>query len=308
MSWLLKNWEQKLIALLLSLVFWAVVRHTVGEGPRRVFTNLPLREVGLPEDLRIVRGETVVEVEARALGDASVLDQIRGEDLRVEVDLRNAKPGEGIYDVVLRKTRFDGMVEFTPRPAKVRLVIERYVSMRMPISVEQIGEGPMLKSSEWTLGMERVTVRGAESQLLEARRAVVRVDQGSVSPGQSYELPVLILDESGRVLDVTVDPARVRFTVLPRALLTSAMAPVQVDWRGSVPFGYRIVDYTIEPPVVEVSGDANRMQGLRVVLTEPLDLTSVRSSTTKTLRVVVAEGLSCIPSEVRVTVRVARSQ
>ncbi len=308
MNWLLRNWQQKTIALLLSLMLWAVVKHSGQDQPRRTFTNLPLREVGLPDDLRIVRGETTVEVEARALGDPSILEEIKTEDLKPQVDLTHAKPGEGLYDVILPKTRFDTMVEFTPRPSKVRLVIEPYGEMRMPVTVEQIGDGPLLKSSDWTLSHERVTVRGTASLLQEASRAVVRVDQTSISPGQSFELPVLVLDESNRVLEVTVDPARVRFTVMPKGLLTSAMLPVQVAWEGSLPPGYRIVDYSVEPAVVEVSGDPDRMRQVKTVETEPFDLRSVQSNVSKTLALRPVGGLTCKPTEVKVTLRIARTR
>lgn len=304
MTRLINNWPQKLLAILIAFILWAFVIRTGAKQPRALFTNVPYQELNLPEGLRITEGQTTIEIEARALVDSSVLDEIKIEDIRPVVDLSNAKPGIAEYPVQIQKTRFDTTVQFTPRPSKVRLRIERYLQVNMPVEVEQVGEGQPLKESDWTLSRAMVTVKGVESILNEAERAVVQVNQEAVRPGQTYELPILVLDANGSPLSVSVEPPRIQFTLLPRGILTSAVLPVQVDWRGSVPTGHRLADYTLNPEVVTVSGDPDVLRNVKVIQTEPLILNNHRRSATVEVRVVPIDGVTIEPSIVRVSLRI----
>lgn len=305
MTRIFENWPQKLLAILIALILWVFVIRTGARQPRTVLTNVPYQELNLPDELRVTEGQTTIEVEARALIDPSILRQITVEDVKPVVDLSNAKPGVAEYPVQIPKNRFDTMVDFTPRPSKVRLRIERYIQTRMAVEVEQSQDGPQLKESDWTLSDTLVTVKGVESVVGRAERAVVRIDQGAMRPGQSYELPVTVLDSDGSPLNVSVEPPRVQFSLLPRGILTSVVLPVQVDWRGAVPAGYRLTDYTLHPEVVTVSGDPDVLRNIKMVRTQPLALGEHRKSTTVEVKVVPIQGATIEPSVIRVTLRIA---
>lgn len=301
---LFENWPQKLLAIFIAFILWFFVIRTGARQPRALLANVPYQEVNLPEGLRVTEGQTTVDIEARALIDPSILDEITVEDVKPIVDLSSAKPGVAEYPVQIPKTRFDTMVQFTPLPRRVKLHIERYTQIRLPVDVEQVGDGPLLEGSDWTLSTSAVTVKGVESVLERAQRAVVKVDQGAMRPGQSYELPVLVLDEAGSQLNVSVEPPRVQFSLVPQGILTSAVLPVQVDWRGAVPTGYRLSDYTLSPEVVTISGDPDVLRRIKVVRTEPLRLSNYLRSTTVELRLLPVEGATIEPSAVKVTLRI----
>ena len=191
---LFENWPQKLLAILIAFLLWVFVIRTGPKQPRARFANVPYQELNLPEGLRVTEGPTTIEIEARALIDPTVLDKITVEDIKPVVDLSSARPGVGEYPVQIPKTRFATEVQLTPRPGKVTLRIERYIESKLPVDVEQIGDGPLLAGSDWTLSNAMVTIKGVESIVQKAKRAIVRIDQGAIRPGQSYQLPVLILD------------------------------------------------------------------------------------------------------------------
>ncbi|MER3413796.1 MAG: hypothetical protein C4341_06075 [Armatimonadota bacterium] len=198
---LFENWPQKLLAILIAFLLWVFVIRTGPKQPRARFANVPYQELNLPEGLRVTEGPTTIEIEARALIDPTVLDKITVEDIKPVVDLSSARPGVGEYPVQIPKTRFATEVQLTPRPGKVTLRIERYIESKLPVDVEQIGDGPLLAGSDWTLSNAMVTIKGVESIVQKAKRAIVRIDQGAIRPGQSYQLPVLILDAAGSPLN-----------------------------------------------------------------------------------------------------------
>lgn len=301
---LFENWPQKLLAILIAFILWVFVMRTGAQQPRTLLANVPYEELNLPEGLRVTEGQTTIDIEARALIDPSILDEISVDDVTPVVDLSSARPGVAEYPITIPKTRFDTMVRFTPRPSSVRLRIERYLQSRMPVDVEQVGEGPLLAGSDWTLSNAMVTVKGVESVLEKAERAVIRIDQGAMRPGQSFELPVLVLDADGSPLNVSVEPPRVQFSLLPRGILTSVVLPVQVDWRGSVPTGHRLSDYTLDPEVVTVSGDPDVLRNIKVVRTEPLRLAEHQRSSTVEVRVLPIPGATIEPTVVKVSLRI----
>ncbi|MER3413795.1 MAG: hypothetical protein C4341_06070 [Armatimonadota bacterium] len=92
--------------------------------------------------------------------------------------------------------------------------------------------------------------------------------------------------------------------MIPRGILTSVLLPVQVDWRGSVPAGNRLSNYSLAPEVVTVSGDPNVLRNIKVVHTEPLRLNQYSRNATVKVKVVPIQGATVEPAVIRVSLQI----
>jgi YbbR domain-containing protein len=116
--------------------------------------------------------------------------------------------------------------------------------------------------------------------------------------GQTMLRPELV----GRVKALGVDPPRVKLQIERLARRT---LPVRPDLAGLPAFGFTVAESRVDPLEVEVTGPASRLDDLKEVSTEPIDLRGETALTSE--RVVglatVADFVNFAPDEVTVTVR-----
>jgi YbbR domain-containing protein len=95
-AWLLQHWGLKLGALLFSVGLWLFV--TTEDRGDAVFT-VPLEFVDPPPGVEVasLAVETII---VRVEGRRSLLRALREEDFRVEVSLRNARPGQFVARIL----------------------------------------------------------------------------------------------------------------------------------------------------------------------------------------------------------------
>lgn len=77
---------------------------------------------------------------------------------------------------------------------------------------------------------------------------------------------VRVLSVSPSLLTVRLEPHRTK------------EVPVRVEYRGSLPEGFRIVRTDVKPATYKVKGPQTRVQALREVVTLPVDLSGLRQS------------------------------
>src|SRR5579872_1016865 len=84
----IENWQRKLISLILAMIIWMVVNHSMTST--KVVHNIPVRVTNLPAEKTIegmqVNGLLNKKVSLTVTGNKSELDEVTGKDLEVIVD------------------------------------------------------------------------------------------------------------------------------------------------------------------------------------------------------------------------------
>ncbi len=88
---ILHNWPRKLVALVLSVVIWLVVHHSMTET--RTFNGVPLRVLNVPAGLTVAglqpNGCLEKKMNLTLVGNKDLIDQISPHDIEMVVDARN---------------------------------------------------------------------------------------------------------------------------------------------------------------------------------------------------------------------------
>ncbi len=114
------HWELKLLALLAAALLWGFV---VGGEQAEIVLTVPLEFVGIPPGLELT-GETPDSVGVQLRGLRVQLLRLRGEALRVQVPLANARPGETTLRLLRDDVRVPAGVQVVRiTPALLRVVL-----------------------------------------------------------------------------------------------------------------------------------------------------------------------------------------
>lgn len=146
----LDNWLRKLLSLILAMIIWMVVNHSMTST--KVVQNIPVRVVHLPP------GKTIAGMQASGIlhdrvtlslqGNKSALDEISEKDLEVVLDAQG-KPNEWVA-VIGKKEIVSLNPDFNPLKAISKVTAlektikqSKLVTEKIPIMVTQpIGEAP----------------------------------------------------------------------------------------------------------------------------------------------------------------------
>jgi hypothetical protein len=121
----------------------------------------------------------------------------------------------------------------------------------------------------------RVTLRGKEEAIFSVIEEDVEVyaDFGRFQSEGQYRIPVRVVRRGSSLniepLDIRVEPAEISVTLEQRIEKTVSLEPVI---RGSPPAGYDLVQYTIVPDSVQISGPRSLVNAVQTVRLEEVDL------------------------------------
>ena len=150
-----------------------------------------------------------------------------------------------------------------------------------------------------------VTLRGPRTILdgVDEARTRLALDLSGASPGDTrLELnsDMLRPELPRRLKVVRLEPARLKVHV---ELLVRNRVPVKIDLAGTPTLGYTVAESRVVPDQVEVSGPANKVNALKEILTEEIDLRGQAESVQRDVLLAWAgDFVTFVPDHVTVTV------
>lgn len=169
------NWQQKLVAIMVGLVIWLMVNHSLTET--KTLTNVPIRVISVPDDKMIVgmmpNGLLNRRINLTLTGSKSVVDQLEPGDIEVMIDASTFDAD----DMVIKVGR-NQLVNHNPDVDVISHISEvthpefvvklsRIISAKVPITVEMpkgmIPQGYVYLDT-WPLRLMQ-TITGPEEQV-----------------------------------------------------------------------------------------------------------------------------------------------
>ena len=140
----------------------------------------------------------------------------------------------------------------------------------------------------------RVTLRGKEEAIFSIIEEDVEVfaDFGRFQSEGQFRVPVRVVRRGSSLniepLDIRVEPAEISVTLEQRIEKTVVLEPVI---RGSPPAGYDLVQYTIVPDSVQISGPRTLVNAMETVRLEEIDLEGRTEDFTEQVMIVEENSL-----------------
>jgi YbbR domain-containing protein len=285
------NWPLKLAAIgLATLLYGGLV---FSQSTRTFQAVIPIDPVGQPEDSFMLTAiEPVTEI--RYFSPSGV--QPIASDFRARIDLSNIEPGSGPTRVPVQVESIDPriqVVDIRPQAVTVDLdrLDEKVVDVVVPTPIPPAG----LTLGEIEIEPGTVTISGPASVIgrVVTARADVTIQPLGLDFDQEVEL--VPIDELGNtVAQVNVDPGTARITVPVFSDRETRSLPISPLITGDPAAGFELVGATVEPKFVTVEGDADQLELLVSIDTEPVSVTGLSSDRTYETTLVLPTGVEAL--------------
>jgi len=150
--------------------------------------------------------------------------------------------------------------------------------IELPVTIRKVERGLIVTNPP--VKPVSVVLRGPRTILdgVDEHRSRVALDLTGTPAGDDrveFNATMVRPELPRRVKVVRMEPARMKLNLERIARRT---LPVKVELVGMPAFGYTVVESKVDPEQVDVSGPASKIEGLKEIATEPIELRGLRES------------------------------
>lgn len=157
--YVLHNFGLKLLSVLLATFLWFTISR--GEQPAVVAIRVPIEFQHLPDGLEI-SSQNVPEAQIRVQGPERVVGQLRETDVRAEIDIAGAQPGDRTFDLTAQQIHAPhGLTVEQVVPGQVHLSFDSRLTREVEIHPRVTGEFlPGEQIGKLLVDPQRITITG----------------------------------------------------------------------------------------------------------------------------------------------------
>jgi len=197
----------KLLSLLLAAGLWYMISH---EEQAEVALRSPVVLQNVPRHLEI-SSESIPEAQIRVRGPERIIRQLQADEVRAELDLADAKPGERTFDLTSQQVRHPRDVAVVQVvPSQLRLAFDARLTREVEIHPRVI---PPADGEQITFAVDppRITITGPRGHVEEVDAAKTDpVDASAIRTNTVFTTNAYVGDPLVQV----VEPTSVRVTVI----------------------------------------------------------------------------------------------
>lgn len=308
-----------ILALLLAFVIWLAASRDErplvdAQIPGPSDTAVPITFVGVPPGLAVFAPDKrTATLRLRGIGGA--LAGLGAADFVAEADLSALPQAATRYRAALKVRCRDqwrcirsGVRIIDADPALVTVRVDRVATATLAVEIEADEDpAPGYALIEKSADPARVSIVGAAEQVTRVLQVAAVVS--GVSTTRSRRLVESVdleaRDAFGRVVpDVTLEPPEV--DVLLYVVRRGVPRYVTPEYVGKVAEGYLLVDFSVEPQLVQLEGPREVIDRLPN-LAPMVDISGLSEDTVKVVPLALPEGVTALnaPEGVTVTVKVS---
>ncbi len=221
-------WGMRIIAFAMALLLFVFVNYensqrvqSTNPGDGASITGVEVLE-DVPININVDRDQYYVSgipesAEVRLRGPQSlILQTLATQNVTVETPDLNAL-GLGVHEIELYIDDLSNQIEYRIDPMTVTVTIEEKVALSYNLSVvfneEDVAAGYTVGEPE--LSQTEVLVTGSATAManIDSVQVVVPSGEGEYTDSINMSLPVVVTDQNGELLDVSVEPSEVNIFI-----------------------------------------------------------------------------------------------
>lgn len=312
-KWLNHNNFAKIIALIFSIILWAMVHidsgtpvaPTTAEVKSKVIDNVKIQVVGFDSEKYVLYDLEPDNVRLEVKGKRTNLTT-NFSDYKVKLDLKNIGPGT--ITLPLTHELPSGVQLVSMEPSIIRVTIEAKETKEMPVTIVTKGnpaDGMQLGSPVIT-GEETVKVTLPQSEIGEIQKVEGIVDVTGLNEAvKGKAVKLTAYDKQGQVMkNAEISPDSVEVDVPINKLYKNI--PLEVRKIGKLPPGYVLSSINANVEGVAVYGSKEALEGISSYpVTVDLDQFQGTNETKYSVDLTPPSGFEKIePSSVQITVKI----
>jgi YbbR domain-containing protein len=306
LRFILHNWPLKLAAIALaSLLYGGLVLSQTTQP----FTDpVPIRIPNPPANVIVLSNlGSVTRISYVAPPDLGL--RVDSSTFEASIDLADVEPtGEAVSVDVTVEATDDRIQVLDFQPRVISVTLDRLGSLEVPIEavLQPLPSG--LDAGDPILEQDTAVVSGPASVVSTIVKVEAEVPVDATGVDINELIPLIPINAQGQRLGeaerLEVAPALVRVRVPVFTDRRTKSLPVTPVVTGTPAAGFDVASVTVDPPVVNIEGDANDLAGLEQLDTAPVIVTGASSELTVKVGLVLPPGVQAFGGgTVEVTVK-----
>lgn len=305
------KWGLRFIAFLLALFFFLSANNVFGnifntgnisQKTNKTIQDVPVEILYNTKELHLTKAPETVDVTIS--GPQSKIIKIENpEDLRVTVDLSNAKAGK--YQEKYQVKGLGDEIRYSVKPKVANITLEDKVTKNMTVQpdVSTADIDPLYKIKKQEVSPQTVKVTGGKQQLQDiAYLKATFKNHKDINSDTKDNAEIIALDKNLNKIDVSIQPNNVNLKVLVEPF--SKKVKLHVKQKGSLADGKELSSIDLDDKEIEIYGSRDDLQNISEVDAE-VDLDGISESTEKTVRIDLPDHVSkADPSETKAYINV----
>jgi YbbR domain-containing protein len=293
------------VLLAIFLLFYVdSIDNPIVEKPYTV--NLSTRN--LANDL--IMDGTPIQVRIRVSGNKTTFYALSSKDFRAWVDLSQAKPGLGTYDIQISVPSGVSLVWMEPKTADIYLdeIGSKTIEVQHQI-INTVASG--YGNFEPVLTPKQIKITGPMLLLDQVDHALVRIDLDGLKADYVADLPVMLIDKEKKVMEesnITLSQEKVKVQVAITENMSSKSVQVRPAITGEIQEKWLVSSVEVKPTTVRITGSFDKIKDIEYLTTETIDLSLLEESFSGKVKLNVPEGIGVLDgTEVDVNIKLTEN-
>ncbi|HBG81354.1 TPA: hypothetical protein DDW69_00755 [candidate division CPR2 bacterium] len=304
MKYITNNFFAKFMSLVLAFCFWIFVTAVdmrLGFFPKDVSVDVKNIQTGLAV------AEDPGNVKIKIKAPMSVYSKLNSDNFDVFVDASAIKSG-GAEHVDIKVISKDPSVQILgTEPQNVLLKLEDEETKKIPIVLKTKGDpSGDYRSGEGEVKTKDVEVLGAPSKIKQINEVAAFVElKGNEKGNIDGEVPVIAFDETDnpiRFLKFNPEKTPVYLPILPK--VESKTVGIKVKLKGETAKGYWVNKVRIDPPIVAIKGELEKIKNIEFVETAEIDLANSNKNIMDRVKLTLPDKVTLVENLDKVSVQI----
>lgn len=296
-----KNWQWKIVCLLVAIVLWFVVINEQNPTSEGSYT-VPVAVQNL--DPQYIASDVPKNIYVRISGPRNTIVNLAPTDIKAYIDLSDVEEGEMTAPIHIDIPQGTELKKQSAKTAKIR--IDVYAVQEFALVTEFKGKlESNLSISEMKIVPEKIIVSGARRLINLVDKAVIEVPIGGHDKDFSVMSPIKLLQKDGTEVEgLQVTPRQISVKVALNHNAATKRVPVNLITSGVPDSNVKLKQIVIQPKEIEIRGTKDAVEALNQVNLDPINIDGIVSNREWEVMIPPIGGILMTPDKVKVLVEV----
>ncbi len=293
-----ENWPFKLISLIFAIALWYYVVSETNPNIKKDYKSIPVMYKN--EDVLKKKNLTIVDpidpvVNITLEGKRNVISRVSRDDILVYADMNEINENG---EVSLNFSTPQGTSIIEKSDYKIALKLDEIMTLVKKIEVKRIGELPSDNTTVTDIEVVPGEVKITDQKELidKISKVIVPVDLSVITKDTSISKKVQVFDSNDtEIKDLNIENTDVTVNVF---VSSTKQVPIKIAYKNQ-PFDFNSADLKIGKSKITIIGQKEKLDKIKEINTEVVDLSEFVNNTTKNVKLEFPEGISPLSGEDR---------
>ena len=295
----------KILSVLLAIFMWTFVINSTNPTVNKTFRNIPVvikNQDGLEKSgYVIIDNDQTYTTNIKLKGTREKLVGLKPTNIYASIDIANLS--EGVQSLEIKVDTPSGISVEELEPEDIALNIQKVIEKTLPVNPvinDKIKDGRIADVNE--IAPANITVKGPASLINKVDRAEVRIDDMSLLDGKIHNVPIKVLDRSGKVIEdinISHDDINISFIVYE-----TKKVPIKVATTGFIDSNYMEISREVSPDTIVIKGKESLIRDVEEINTKPININRLRGTVSGEVKLNLPEGIEVYNGEGLINYRI----